>query len=530
MDNFNTLLESADSLLSEKFNLSLKGSDFEEILANEAVFSQYVDQLTEGFTDASEKANIENLMENTRKEILTESSLSGIAPFASLTMPLLVKLWARLTMTEALPTEPVQVPAFTVTWLKPVILGHDGQKYQLPESINAYTDSSELTGKRRLVKTVKATDGKIAAFDLLTASGVTEDEIKKHVAIARNFALTGAVWSDSYDVDTKKTGALVKFSVNDKMTEDTNDNIFGEVTYVTGVDEGVPTQATDTITARVDHEAGTLTVISLSGKLQSVEIRGYVDEEQHTFATQVSFDMTKEEIQVPTASHIEASLPFEFLQDVNAMYSVDGLSQVTETMSSLIQQQVDLDLIQFIEEAYQSTNAMHSYTFDAVPAADFAFGATAWRQELKSLIDMAAQAIRQDYHAYDAKFAIVGNPADLMLLEDVSWSHGSMAGQLSNGIPVTYSEGTLSGVAAYKVVASDLIAKGKVKIIALPQRADYKTLVYYPYTFNVVRNYSNSQNNALPSLTMSKRYTTHTFVPMIGEIQIKHNNGEVYSR
>lgn len=529
-NKFNQVLQETSDLLKERYNLNAIGEDFRSVITNEDTFDTYKDELLSSF-DESTKENLGSLMENARAEILKEAALGSITNFAALDMPILVQLWARLTMTQAIPTEPKDVPAFTVTWIKPFIMGRDGKKYYLPQAINAYSDSPELTGRRPLVASVPATDGKIVDFNVLTKSGVTADELKKGVAVANGVSIVGATFSDSYDTATKATGVAVKFDNKTIITEDTNSNFYGEVEYVTGVDptSGVPTTAKDKFFGHLNHETGVLEVQSLAGKLTAITLRGHVSEEQHTSAVNVSFDVQKEEIQIPTASHIEASLPVEFIQDVNAMYKIDGAAQVVETMSSMVQQQVDLDIIHFLQDSFDATNAMYKRTFDAIPSSDFALGAVEWRKQLRALIDWMTQSIRQDFKGYDLTFNIVGNPLDTMLLPDVEWKFQAGT-QTGDGISASYGYGAFSGTASYRIISSDLIPQGALKVIGVPQRKDYKGFVFYPYSFTSTNNYQNSVNNALPSIVMSKRYQLKEFTPLIGEIALKNNDGNIYNR
>lgn len=127
-DKYRTVLNEADEFFTQKYGHGILNESIHDILSNDVAFSQYKEKLTEG-ADPESAEQLSTMMDNTRSEILTEAYTSNISNFASLTMPILVKLWARLTMTQAIPTEPVDVPAFTVPWIKPYIKGHDGQKY-----------------------------------------------------------------------------------------------------------------------------------------------------------------------------------------------------------------------------------------------------------------------------------------------------------------------------------------------------------------------------------------------------------------
>jgi hypothetical protein len=61
-----------------------------EDIITDNVYEDYISHLTEGF-EATEEVQIRKIADNIRENILTES-LEGIQPYASLTMPNIVKL------------------------------------------------------------------------------------------------------------------------------------------------------------------------------------------------------------------------------------------------------------------------------------------------------------------------------------------------------------------------------------------------------------------------------------------------------
>lgn len=521
-DKFSVTLNETNDFFKEQYGLNITGEDAKSILTDDDMFNSYKGKLTENF-DPQLSEQLDQLMDNTRQEILNENLTSGITPFASLTMPMLVKLWARLTMTNVFPTQPVDVPAFTVSWMKPFIMGHDGEKYYLPDAINSIP-KGELVGMRQLKPDVALTAGKVSDYDLFT--GIDSVDRAKGDSVDRKFSIVGATWPDAYDAATKTTGAKVRFNTSQIIEMDTSNTLFAEISYPTD-DKG--TLATDTIQGHVDVEHGKLMLMSLSGKMTAVEIKGYVSSEAHTWATQVSLEIDTTQVQIGSAEHVEATFPVEFLQDVKAMYNVDGQAQTVDQMSQLVAQKVDLNIIQFLKDQYEGTNYQFSQKFDVYPSSDFALGATEWRKQLRSLIDFQTQQVRQNFKDYDAKFVIVGNPLDTMLLPDVDWNFQSGEGEVG-GVGISYQIGAISGVASYKIISSDLMDQGMLYVVGIPQRSDFKSFMYYPYTFNVVSNYNNSVNTSLPNIMMTKRYTLEKFTPIIGGVSILHNDGSVYSR
>ncbi|BDE75550.1 hypothetical protein [Staphylococcus phage S6] len=526
-DEFSVRLEDIENSINESYNLSTIGGDFAAIATDDAVFESYKDQLLEGF-DAAEGEALAGMLDNTREEILMESSMGPIQPYASLSMPILVKLWARLALTEALPTQVANKPNFTVPILTPYVVDADGNKHALPESINNTPET--LVGLVQIKEDIAVEGGKVTDYDLFT--GLKEGkEVRKGIdRLDRKFKIVEAKWSDSFDERTSAAG-FVELGSNVVKLQD-NDTLVGQIKYPTNGDGEVET---DTILGKVDVSSGELTLTSASGKLTDVKVKGYVASEQHTSATNVELGLTRKDVVIDTAQHIEATVPLEVIQDMKATYDIDGVARLSETMSQLSSQKVDLDIIEFLDHEYKETDAKYHFSFDVFPHSDYSAHPKDWLEGLREVIDHTTQSMKNDYKLYDVQFVIVGNPLDVRLIPNVSWTFNGgdrNADAYSNGIKINYSLGAASGTANYRIIGSDLVRQGELTIIAIPQQDNYKTFMFYPYTFNVVNGggYLNTRNPNVPNMMMTRRYTVESFVPIIGRITIKNNNGSVYAR
>src|SRR5699024_888269 len=254
-DNFAEMLRETDEMFTQSHNVSIVGQDFASVLSDNTLFETYKDAMVEGFSNADE---VEMILENSRTEMLNESSMTGIQPFASLTMPILVKLWARLSMTEAIPTEPTNTPAFTVPFFKPFVMDKDGNKFYLPESINGVPEN--IVELKRLPAEISLTGGKLSAHDLFTyQSGAKEGEsvAKRDIdTVDRKFRIVKATWSDSFNVQEAAAGEVELRS--SRITLDSDNRLYGEVKYPTNADGEVEE---DTILGSVDLESGELTLV-----------------------------------------------------------------------------------------------------------------------------------------------------------------------------------------------------------------------------------------------------------------------------
>lgn len=516
-DAFGVMLKEMDEMFVQRFSTSVVGQDFSDVLSDNQLFESYTNTLLENFEDVSLSETMGVMIENAREDILLENSLTGIQPFHSLTMPILVKLWARLSMTEAIPTEPTDTPAFTVPFFKPYVMDKNNQKFYLPESINSVPDY--IVELKTLTPEVEAdVNGKIVDYDLFTGIDVRDVD-----TVDRKFSVVKAYYSDAHNDEEANLVDLLSA----KITLSGDSRLYGQVKYPKNASGEI---AEDTLIGSVDLAKGTMTLMSVSGKLQKVVIRGFVSSEQHSSATQVSFDVDRRDITIGTAEHIEANFPIEFLQDTKAMYDIDGTAQVVEVMSQVSSQKVDLDIIEFLDRAYHGTDSAYERSFDVYPNSDFAMHPNDWLTGLRKTIDHLVQSMKNDYKTYQATFVIVGNPLDTTLIPNVEWTFNSNVDTVG-GVEVNYSLGATSGANRYKIISSDLIPQGSLTVFAVPSDDKYKTFVYYPYTFNVVnQSYLNTVNPNIPNIMLTRRYALEEFTPIIGKVHIKNNDGSVFSR
>jgi len=515
-DGFSTMLKEAQDLFTQKHGVNIIGRDFEDILTTKSLFEEYINTLTEGM-DATQVEQIESLAQSFQESTLQES-LSGIQPYASLTMPIIVKLWARLSLKYAVPTEPVTQPAFTIAFMRPYIIDEQGNKHYIPEELNVANNN--FAALRTLTTPIAVTGGKLTDYDLFT--GMTGVSAAAGYEVDKKFAITSLKFSDA-----KTPADAVKCNIKVDLYR----RLYGEVEYTkAGANTGDPdVVAKDIVFGRVDLEKGTLTLTSMNGTITEVGILGYLSSANHGKATNIDFDLDRKDIEIGTGEHIEASLGLEFLQDTKAMYQIDGAAELVDVMSNVCAQRLDMDIYSFLKASYVGTDAQYTKTFNVYPSSAYAINPSEWLNELKKLIDILATTMRNDYKCYNGYFVIIGNPINTMIIPNVTWTFNNVQ-DTQNGVDVQYSIGAVSGANRYTIVSSDLIPQSDgLLMFFVPTTDKFKTYTYYPYTFNVVNNYLNTRKPNVPSVMLTKRQTIEEFMPIIGKINILNNDGSVYN-
>lgn len=517
-DDFSTMLKETHEYFKQNEHVSILGKGIEDILSDSTLFDKYVDKLTEG-TDATTSENLRDLMDNARDNTFLESTLSGIQPVASLTFPMIRKLWARTGIVKAVPTEVVKSNAFSVSFNRPYIQNEDGTKSYLPEAINE--DKTGLVPQKKLQET--AIELPKSDYNLLAPVGCS---IATGDTVDMNFAIA----SVQFEVESTGTGGTTTTETKEVVIKraegllDPNRKLYVEATLYD--EDGVTVLDSDVIFGYVDLSKGTMNVTSLKNHAKSIKIKGYVASDSHNHATNISFDIDKRDITIGTGEHFEASLPIEFLQDAMATYQIDGTTEVVDIMSNVVAQKLDLEIASFLDTVFEGTNAKYLGEFDMRPSASFNGHPKDWREELKTVIDIYATKIVSDSKAYQGYFAIFGHPLDMMIIPNVNWTFNH-AQDTIDGVEVNYNVGAMSGQNRYTLVSSDLLTQGELIMLFIPTTNKFMTVKYYPYTFNVVNNYLNTQKSNIPNIMMTKRQTMEEFLPLIGKIKILNNTGDL---
>ena len=515
-DGFSQVMtEAADHFANE--GLSILGEGFKNILTDTNLFAEYKGKLTEG-TDANGAEALDQLMENSKLSMLQEASLSAVDAVSSLTMPVIRKVWPRVSLKNVIPTTTVKVPNFTIGFFKPYVITADGVKKYLPEEIMTDADTSFMDAR------TKTTVADIAipadGYDLFT--GVAAD-VTAGDKVDTKFFLT-SVSIKVLDADGVNPETVI---VEISSELDIKDNIVESVTAA----HSDGTVTTDKVFLNVDTGSAIIDGSSVKGSVTAVTVDGYVDTEQHSRAEEVSFEIVNRDIKIGTDPHITTPLPAEFLQDTLALYKVDGTLKAVEIMTSYMAQKIEREIKAVLDKSI-AANPKYAATFDCFPSAAYSGSPKEWIENIKTVIDYQATRMINDSAFKNGHFVILGNALDVNLIPNVNWVV-SQANETSevDGVTVNYTLGAFSGTNRYTIVSTPTFQAGKLMMFFVSSNPDEMTYHYYPYSFMVTKDnsYRNPNNPSVPSIAMFKRDTKEVFTELICEITVKNNNGLLQS-
>ena len=513
------ILGEAHEAFKDQFHF-LPTQNFQEMLSDDSMFGAYVDILSEGLP-AGDVAPFEQLIENQRQDLMSESLTSQIAPIAGLGMDTLRAMWPRTAIKDVYPVEVATIPAFSISWQQPYIRTKSGAKYYLPKAI---INNQELVDKPKVYDSYIAVSGTTGNLLTLTVLDGVACSVAKSDSIDINIAISG-VKMNLPDVAATPAGDKTKVEVACLIKRDLQGNFSGEVTGVAADD----TVYTDTVFGSLNCETGEFKVVSLAGYVSDFKFRGWISQEANNNSISVSFDIKRKEIFIGTGSHFNTPMPIEWLKDLKALYNLDGTVEVIDLISKTISERLDIEGADFMDKSFEDMGAPHVGHFNCKPAAGCNVTPEEWRKQIRATIKWWARKIKSVSFYEDGYFVLFGNSMDVEIIPDVSWSFRADGDDSVQGGPSTYSFGVITGNHRIRVVSSDIIPEGYLRMVWIPTRQDQLTYKYYPYSFNIEKGYRDPNMPNVPSIMITKRHTFVEAIPIQARIMIENNIGDSFS-
>lgn len=562
-EGFGSVLnEAADVFHESGFNIY--GDGFKDIATNGQLFKQYCTLLGRNIADPNDQESVTSLTENSVRSLLSES-LAGISPISSLIGPVIRKLWPKYTLRGAVRTNITKGPIETYVWTRPFIETADSsgkpvRKYLpmgLRDTSGTYSGIGDLS--KNIVDAAvsfNAAGGKVVDFWGTAASnGLSREPVVSHTSAIKYQPLDPVVGLDDIKVtltglfsDSAATVAAgtVKLSIGKQF------GINGNASYTFSIDlskyyTAANTAATGTLSgiviaskvddADTDFHRVLVTVVeteALDGATFVVDLSAKYSTEYNENAPTVQFDTPRYDVRIGTGEHINATLPVERLADMGSIYSLDGVALATDVITKIFATKVDQEILDLLRTSFVNQPGSGEFSnypdattyvtqFNVMPAVGYAGGPSAWREELKKLVDNLAARIQVNTYLNSGIFAVVGNPIDIQLITNINWSFRQ--GSAVDGVAVDYSVGTYQGGAGtYKVISSQIVPQGWIYVDFIPADTSQRTYDYFAYTFSVEAGYRDPNHANTPSIMLTKRDTVHEFMPAIAAIKIIGND------
>lgn len=549
----NAVIHEAGEFFREQ-GYSVVGNGFGEVVGDPRLSQSYINALCEGIEDANRRAEMSQLLNNAAEQTLLNESLNGISPLSSLSMPVVRKLWPKCVMKDAMKTIVATAPIFTIAYTKPYLSKIDADGVEVRKELPRGVFTHDADGAYETPYAASWGEDRVIEKEIALAAANTFVEAE---LIAKNKLAKTPLDKELELVEVKYTAQGAEKSVFIGKKVGLEPVIIADIetpalAEIPAGPNGDPAKV-DAVKAmkgqiivRVDFANG-LANAAFIGEIPAgltglkVVLRARKSSEWNEEGWDVMMDIARQEVTIGTGEHLNAPITVSYLQDVKALYNIDALAEIADLMTNTFAQKLDYELINFMIEcflkrpknsAYPVADGYHAmgehlYRFDVKPAAGYAGSPTAWRSEIKTVIEHAATKLMTETYLQSGTFVIVGNPLDTALLKETDWQYKQGTSGNIDGTDINYTTGVFQGTYVYKVISSINFEPGKLILSFIPSGDKQLCQAYYPYSFTMEKGngYRSPNHSLVPNLMMTKRHTYYEFMPCTALIAIENNTG-----
>lgn len=510
MNEFKLLIEqAAEELENHNFDFM---TEAKAIMQDDDAFGLLVESMCEGLDSDEDKADFAILAENSREEFLMESNTSAsMNAFAPMQITLLRSIYPRLISRRVVHNKTMSSPVETIGYLRSFVKNAAGDEIETT-AINA-----DFLQKVSLAQDIALP---AQALDLFDNAGVTRTP---QATVDRSIR----VESVTLTVDGSASSAeTVTVPVTAKPSIDGDFSATGTATHSDG------TTYDFTVVGTVNRETGILTAAAVAGAgatVDSFHLFAEVSTESNNTLLSISNTYKKKNIEVSDGEIIHSSLPYTYLKDSKALFNIDAMAQVTNTLGTVFSQVTDIRVMNDLYDAVDN-DPSRILTFDnAIPTT----GVSRLDHNLEILERinrLIAMCDDRTQFNGNVEFNILANPIDASIIASTNLTTGLFDGSNSKGGVIrNFVSGSISSAMGLaRVYSSKLVRSGELLIV--PKSDLPNEIVYAQYDYSKVMlgssdGYVNPENPNITNISMLNRDVREGFrTDAITKLVILNNN------
>lgn len=532
--------------------------DLPSVIANPSSKQAFIGTATESMSDSVLMTNsaaskdpfygsyvncVEQLLDNTLDSIATESIMTGYAPIVAYNPFFLKKQWIDCVFKDVLMTEIPKTPVINIGFERRYAKDSEGNEYPLPEAL--YDD--EITKK---------------LLDEATGLNIKEEPIDinllKGLSLIDPTYIPGVVTGDhtveltpglTVIAATVKDSAGTDHKVAMNMTVDitTHNFVNGKVSYKV-IDEttGEVTETIeDELVGKVDFKKGTVTMMSTSGAVTHVVLRGKTANRFNQRSLSVERRVEHiQKVMPESGPRLNTAVTIEDAADALALQNIDIIADNINVMGATLANFEDAEINMFLKQSFQAQkdglanfvkydelkdNIMIAEAeFDALAFDTFAGRLTDWMKDSREWFERTIAALKTKLRSSNVMIVAVAHPNLIRFLQDgINWVFSDDT-QIS-GVKLSYQFGIYTSAQdrVHIVTTMRMNEDDGIRFLVIPLTNELITYKHYKYNVMIDRNYRNPVYQLTPNILATQRTLTFEILPVQGLMKI--NNRDMHS-
>lgn len=530
-------------------------NDLPSVIATPSAKQAFIGTATESMSDSVLMTNsvaskdpfygsyvncVEQLLDNTLNSIATESIMTGYAPIVAYNPFFLKKQWIDCVFKDVLMTEIPKTPVINIGFERRYAKDSEGNEYPLPEAL--YDD--EITKK---------------LLDEATGLNIKEEPIAidllKNLNLIDPTYIPGVITGDhtveltpglSVVAATVKDSAGTDHKVAMNMTVDitTHNFVNGKIDYkvIDDTTGDVTETISDELIGRVDFKKGTVSLMSTSGAVTHVVLRGKTANRFNQRSLSVERRVEHiQKVMPESGPRLNTAVTIEDAADALALQNIDTIADNINVMGATLANFEDAEINMFLKQSFQAQknglanfvkyneltdNIMISESeFDALAYDTFAGRLTDWMKDSREWFERTIAQLKTKLRSTNVMIVAVAHPNLIRFLQDgINWVFSDDT-QIS-GVKLSYQFGIYTSAQdrVHVVTTMRMNEDDGIRFLVIPLTNELITYKHYKYNVMIDRNYRNPVYQLTPNILATQRTLTFEILPVQGVMKIKNRD------
>lgn len=530
-------------------------NDLPSVIATPSAKQAFIGTATESMSDSVLMTNsvaskdpfygsyvncVEQLLDNTLNSIATESIMTGYAPIVAYNPFFLKKQWIDCVFKDVLMTEIPKTPVINIGFERRYAKDSEGNEYPLPEAL--YDD--EITKKLLDEATGLNIKEEPIAIDLLKNLNLIDPTYipgvitgDHTVELTPGLTVVAATVKDSAGTDHK-------VAMNMTVDITTHNFVNGKIDYKV-IDEttgDVTETISDELIGRVDFKKGTVSLMSTSGAVTHVVLRGKTANRFNQRSLSVERRVEHiQKVMPESGPRLNTAVTIEDAADALALQNIDIIADNINVMGATLANFEDAEINMFLKQSFQAQknglanfvkyneltdNIMISESeFDALAYDTYAGRLTDWMKDSREWFERTIAQLKTKLRSTNVMIVAVAHPNLIRFLQDgINWVFSDDT-QIS-GVKLSYQFGIYTSAQdrVHVVTTMRMNEDDGIRFLVIPLTNELITYKHYKYNVMIDRNYRNPVYQLTPNILATQRTLTFEILPVQGVMKIKNRD------
>lgn len=524
--------------------------DLPSIIASSKSKNDFIDALTESMGNSplhsspiATKApfyknyieRVTQLLDNTMSTIAQESVMTGYAPIVAYNPFFLKKQWIDCVWKDVLMTEIPKTPVIEMALERRYLKDMNGNEYPLPESLY---DPDLVSGLMNAATGLNIKEDPIAISACKNLNLIDPTYIPGVIAGDNTVELTqGIIIFKVVMVDSNS--AEHEVPVNIGLDISTHNFVKGQVRYdVLDTDGELVETLSDELVGRVNFKDGTITVMSTTGKITKVCLRGKTANRYNNRSLDVVRRVEKIEWTMPESGpRLNAAVTIEDAADALALQNIDVIADNINVMGSTLANFEDAEIQKFLLDSFEAQKVGNAAgikynelgvdsfivegAYNTLPYEGYSITIPEWLKGSREYFERVVGALKVKLRSSNVVIVAVSHPNVIRFLQDgINWVFSDDT-QIS-GVKLSYNFGIYTSAQdrVHILTSMRLSEDQGIRLVVIPLTQELITFKHYKYNVTIDRNYRHPLFSLVPNILATQRTLTKEVFPVQGVLSI----------